>query len=269
MGIVAFLSDFGTEDYYVAAVKATVKALCPDAEIIDVSHEIPPWSLLTGCYVLSCCFDDFPPGTVFLAVVDPGVGTSRRPIIARSANYWFVGPDNGLLTCVAENDPPVSYWMIENPPPSRKKSRTFHGRDIFGPVAALLACGEKPQKMGREITDPARLPAWKPEARESALICRVVHVDRFGNVALNVSEKLFRTYFTGQEKNLVLELPRGVVEVPLRGTFGDVGKGEPLVLVNSCGFLELAVNQGSAADTFGLAVGDTVVIRLGSRSRSL
>lgn len=268
MGLVAFLSDFGTRDYYVAAVKATVKSICPDAEIIDITHEVPPWSLLTGCYILSCCFDDFPPGTVFLAVVDPGVGTQRRPLVVRSANYWFVGPDNGLLVCAAERDPPFRAWVIENPPQSRKSSRTFHGRDIFGPVAAALACGGSPGSFGRECADPARLPAWSPVVEGETVISRVIHVDRFGNVALNVRRELVSKYLAG-EGGLSLELPGRRVEVPFRETFGEVGVGEPLALINSCGFLELAINQGNAAGTFGLSVGDVVVIRLGSRSRFL
>lgn len=266
--LVAFLSDFGTKDYYVAAVKASMKIICPDVEIIDISHEVPPWSLLTGCYILSCCFDDFPPETVFLAVVDPGVGTRRRPLVVRSKRYWFVGPDNGLLTCTAEKDPPLNAWVIENPPTSRKKSHTFHGRDIFGPVAALLACGGNPWEIGREYAELSRLSIWEPVVMEGAVVGRVVHIDRFGNAALNIRREFLDAHFGGLEERITLEIPKGSAEVPFKRTYGEVERGEPLALINSCGFLELAVNQGSAADLFGLAIGDTVVIRLGSRNRS-
>lgn len=268
MGLVAFLSDFGTRDFYVAAVKAVVKRACPTAEVIDVSHEVPPWSVLTGCYLLTCCFDDFPQGTVFLAVIDPGVGTARRPLIVKSARYWFVGPDNGLLMCVAERDPPVKAWVIDRPPALGKTSFTFHGRDIFGPVAASLACGESPENLGRECSDPHRLTIWEPVFEEGSIKSVVIHVDRFGNAALNVRSEHLERWHVRHEAQLEISVRGKSFAVPLRRTFGEAEKGAVLALVNSCGFLELAVNQGSAAEVLGLSVGDPVVIKLASsRSR--
>uniref|UniRef100_A0A7C4BA13 SAM-dependent chlorinase/fluorinase n=1 Tax=Thermofilum pendens TaxID=2269 RepID=A0A7C4BA13_THEPE len=262
MPLVGFLSDFGYADYYVAAVKAVIKRVCPAAEVIDVSHGVQPWSPPDGCYILSCCFDDFPEGTVFLAVVDPGVGTSRRGLIVQSARYWFVGPDNGLLTCVASRDPPFRAWSIERVPHARKHSYTFHGRDVFGPVAAYIACGGRPEEVGREVTDPAVLSIWEPEVAGSAIRARAVHVDSFGNVALNIREELLERLSIGYGAALRVRVTGGEYRVRLVRTFGEVKPGETAVVINSCGFLELVVNQGNASRKLGVSVGDSVEIEL-------
>jgi S-adenosylmethionine hydrolase len=264
MPLVAFLSDFGYTDYYVAAVKAVIKRVCPAAEVIDVSHGVQPWSLLDGCYTLSCCFDDFPEGTVFLAVVDPGVGTSRRGLIVKSARYWFVGPDNGLLTCVASRDPPFTAWSIERVPHARKHSYTFHGRDVFGPVAAYIACGGRPEEVGREVADPVVLSGWEPEVAGGAIRARAVHVDNFGNVALNIGVGLLERMSIGYGAVLRVRAAGREYNVKLVKTFGEVEPGGVAAVINSCGFLELVVNQGSASRRLGVSAGDPVEVLLES-----
>uniref|UniRef100_A0A7J3X9C7 SAM-dependent chlorinase/fluorinase n=1 Tax=Thermofilum pendens TaxID=2269 RepID=A0A7J3X9C7_THEPE len=262
MPLVAFLSDFGYTDYYVAAVKAVIKRVCPVAEVVDVSHGVRSWSLLDGCYTLSCCFDDFPEGTVFLAVVDPGVGTPRRGLVVRSARYWFVGPDNGLLTCVASRDPPFRAWAIEKVPYARKRSYTFHGRDVFAPVAAYIACGGSPEEVGREVADPVALSLWEPEVVGNVIRARAVHVDNFGNVALNVGEELLGRLSAGYGTSLRVRVPGGEHSVKIVRTFGEVEPGEAAAVINSCGFLELVVNQGSASRKLGVNVEDPVEIEV-------
>jgi S-adenosylmethionine hydrolase len=255
--IIGFLSDFGTRDYYVAAVKAVIYGMCPDAEVVDISHEVTPWSIQEACYVLSCCYEDFPPGTVFLAVVDPGVGTSRKPIIVQTEKFLFVGPDNGLLTCVAPK--PYRAWEITRVPGERKKfSYTFHGRDVFAPVAAFLACGGRVEEVAREYGSPVDKGFLEPRIEDGMIHAEVLHVDRFGNVALNISEKHLEEL--GRPGGLVLKIGGVELAMPFGKTFGDVQPGELVAYIDSCGYLEIAVNQGDASRRLGVKPGSRLEI---------
>ncbi len=261
--IIGIVTDFGLNDYYVAAMKGVIKNICPDVEIIDITHGIPKWSVLDASYILSCCYDDFPRDTVFLVVVDPGVGTQRHPIAIRSRNYYWVAPDNGVATNTALRDGILETRIIEN---SRlfwkKKSYTFHGRDIFAPTAAWLACGFPFEKVGRILNRPVVIKEMEPIIQENVLIAHVIHIDDFGNAALSVSKKLIEELGVSYGDKIYIEVRNKRFSLPFLESFGKVEKGEPLMLVNSCGKLEIALNRGNASRYFALSQGDEVKIIL-------
>lgn len=262
MRLIAFLSDFGLRDYYVGAVKAVVKRLCPLCEVIDITHEVGSWSLLEAEYILSCCYDDFPEGTVFLVVVDPGVGTSRKAIVVKTRNYWFVGPDNGVLVGVAEREGSFKAWAIEKVPFTHKHSYTFHGRDIFAPVAAYIAQGGSVEDIGSPLTELVHLEKPPTGVADGKLSGYVAHIDKFGNVATSITGEMLRRAGADVGSTLLVSTPRGVHRLRLRRTFGEVAEGELFALVNSCGRLEFAVNKGSASEAMKAEVGDAVEVRV-------
>jgi S-adenosylmethionine hydrolase len=263
--LIGFLSDFGMADYYVAAVKGVIYSMCPEAEVVDITHEISSWGVGEACYVLSCCYRDFPPGTVFLAVVDPGVGTSRKPIVIESGGYFFVGPDNGLLTCVVPK--PYRAWEIVRVPGGpRKTSYTFHGRDIFAPVAAFLACRGKVEEIGEEYAGPVEGALPEPLVEDDKFLAEVLHIDKFGNAALNIKESHLASL--GAPSELVLDMGEGEVRIPFRRTFGEVPAGNLVAYIDSCGYLEIAVNQGSAAKKLKLKPGMRVGVKFFSATNT-
>jgi Uncharacterized conserved protein len=254
--VIAILTDFGTRDYFVAAMKGVILSINPQARIIDITHEIPPQDVLTGAFVLKAVYKWFPRGTVFLAVVDPGVGTERAPLILRTKRYFFVGPDNGLLAPAAEEDGVEEAYHIAVRLP--EVSTTFHGRDVFAPAAAYLSLGVEPRLLGR------RTPRWKrlelPKARidGGVVYAHVVYIDRFGNVYTSAGEEVNEVASHGEV--MCVETPRGVVKAKYVETYGRASPGEAVLLINSEGYLELAVSMGNAATTYGLKVGDELKI---------
>ncbi len=268
VNLVAFMSDFGSRDYYTGAVKAVIKRVCPKAEVIDITHEVEPWSLLEADYLLSCCFDDFPPGTIFLAVVDPGVGTERKPIVVRTSRYWLVGPDNGIFSSVIEKDGLVKAWTISSVPYQSKSSYTFHGRDIFAPVAAYLACGGNVEDIGLPLDKLVRLNRPETALKNGRLLGYVAHVDRFGNVATSIDAALLSKAGISYGSELeVLVGERGFRAKFVR-TFGDAREGELIALVNSCRVLEFAVNRGRASEYIAAEIGRRVEVALPDRRPS-
>jgi hypothetical protein len=271
--ILTLLTDFGTADYYVGAVKGTLLRLAPEARLIDLSHEVAPGDVEGAADLLAGAAPAFPGGTVHLAVVDPGVGSGRRILVAAAGGQLFVAPDNGLLTpflgapAGAEAGGPASVWSVERrelflPSPGA----TFHGRDRFAPVAAALLRGEEPERLGRRIEDPVRLPLALPRRRETpdgaVLEGRVARVDRFGN--------------------LVTDLPAGwlepgrlvAVEVAGReirrrvGHYAELPPGEPGALTGSLGTVELSLRGDSLAEHWRVARGAPVRIVLRRSSGS-
>ena len=251
--IVTLTTDFGTTDFYVATMKAAVLRVCPQARLIDVSHGIPRHDILCGSITLERAVDGFPPGTVHLAVVDPGVGTDRRILVAGVNQQLVVCPDNGLLTWAWHRHRNVKAYALTWRPTGRKNvSNTFHGRDIMAPAAAMLACGAAPDALARPIDDPVLLdvkPAAEPTERG-----RVIHVDVFGNVMTNFAHNLL-----GGAKGRKVRV-KGRSLGRIRRTYWDVAPGKPLALIGSSGLLEIAVRDGSAAQDLGLKVGDEVEI---------
>ena len=256
--ILAFLSDFGLKDPYVGIVKAVMLGINPTLRVVDISHQVTPHDVMGGAFVLGSTFREFPPGTVFLAVVDPGVGSQRINLLAVTERYTFLAPDNGLLSMVFRYCKKVTCFRIENSRYFRHPvSDTFHGRDIFAPVAAHLSLGVKPHSFGPPCLDPVRLPWPEPVIREQYIKGEVIYIDGFGSLFLNIPADLIQ--HRGPVGKRFKANIKGM-ELPLLSTYSDVVKGKPLALIGSSGFLEVAVNQGSAAEVLDAGVGEPVVV---------
>jgi S-adenosylmethionine hydrolase len=258
--IITLLTDFGIEDYYVAAMKGVILARCGHARLIDISHTIAPQNVLSAAYVLRGAYEQFPAGTIHLAVVDPGVGSSRRGIILRTDRYLFVGPDNGLFSLVM----PESVESFEIQPSAHLPatvSNTFHGRDIFAPVAAALATGVKPDELGSPIPDPQRL---RPIAQisSSEIESRIIHIDRFGNGVTGIERRQLNSDLL--PRSFAVRIGDAVIHVQKRFYSEEpVVSGEPFVIWGSLNFLEISVANDSAAAALGLYCGQELTLELG------
>jgi hypothetical protein len=266
-GIITLISDFGTRDYYVGAMKGACLQINPSANLVDVTHEIPAGNIRYAAYVLAHTWPRFPAGTVHLVVVDPGVGGRRRPIALAGPSGIFVGPDNGVFTTVLdEGGVDTIVEVTEQRFFSREISRTFHGRDVFGPVAARLSSGAiTVEDLGAAIDDPVRLDAIAPERIDDVLIGCVIHCDHFGNLVSNVSEEVLENFLDGG--TAVVEVG-GVTIEGLSDTYIRVAEGQPLALIGSSGLLEISINRGSAGELLGISIGERVVVRRSARDGS-
>jgi S-adenosyl-L-methionine hydrolase (adenosine-forming) len=265
MPVVALLTDFGNQDHYVGAMKGAILTVCPEATLVDLAHEIPAHDVTAGALALASAWRDFPPQTVFVAVVDPGVGSARRALALETGACRFVGPDNGLLSLVmAEAEGPQTLRRITNTSLLRDAvSATFHARDVFGPVAAHLARGLPIEQVGPPLDDPVRL--LQPVLREvgpGEWEATVVHVDRFGNLITNLLRRDLDRVLAAAEHDFrdVVVMVEGEI-LPLARTYADVPEGEGCALVGSSGRLEVAVHRGNAARLLGAAAGSPVRVR--------
>jgi S-adenosylmethionine hydrolase len=258
--IVALLTDFGTKDHYAGTLKGVVLSVCPDATLVDIGHDIPAHDVLGGALELAACYRYFPIGTIFLVVVDPGVGSSRRGIAADVGDYRFVAPDNGVLSAVFLESPPKRVVELTERKYSRPTvSRTFEGRDRFAPAAGFLAKGIAIVSLGKAIKDFHRIELPRPSVHDSELSGEVVRVDRFGNLITNIDRRSFEQ-FAGLGAIAVLV---GGREVPrIVATYADAPAGELCALFGSTDHLEVAINAGDAARTLGLGRGAAATVRL-------
>jgi S-adenosylmethionine hydrolase len=259
--VIALLTDFGLRDHYVGAMKGVILALCPDAILVDVLHEVPPQDVAAGAVALDSAYRYFPAGTVFVAVVDPGVGSERRPIAIGAGRWSFVGPDNGLFTYVLEAQPQASVRLLANPLfYGLPQSAVFHGRDLFGPAGAHLARGLPLEEVGPVVADPVRLALARPRRASDGWEGRVLSADRFGNLVTNLLEADL-VALAGRELS-ALEVVLDERVLPLVRTYSDVPEGQACALVGSSGRLELAVNRGRADGLPGATPGGRVTLRL-------
>jgi len=257
MSIIALLTDFGTRDWYVASMKGVIADIAPHATIIDISHDIPMGDTAAAAFTLLISHPTYPRGTIFVAVVDPGVGSDRRGLIGCANGYVFVGPDNGVLAPCLDADSRVEVRCLANPSYQRPQvSPTFHGRDIFAPAAANMARGGTLSAFGPAVTSWAPSPVPRPSVEGAVLHGAVAYVDRFGNAITNVPLALAR-----QRAGTELEVEAGGLKLPLLSFYQQVHSGEPVALEGSCGYIEVSINGGSAAEKLGLAVGTPVVVR--------
>jgi len=258
--VIALLTDFGTADPYVGAMKGAILSVCPDAILVDVLHEVPAHDVAAGALALDAAYRHFPPGAVFVVVVDPGVGTPRRPVVIGAGRWLFVGPDNGVFTFVLEAHPSARVHLLASPLLFREPvSPVFHGRDVFGPSAARLARGLALEEAGPEVTDPVRLHVPATVRRDDACEGSVLAVDRFGNMITSLGEPDLAT-LRGHDRR-PLEVLVGRTCIPLVRTYGEVAEGGLCALMGSSGRLEVAANQARAADRLGAGVGTAVVVR--------
>jgi S-adenosylmethionine hydrolase len=236
MAVLTLLTDFGVEDYYVAAVKGTVLRLAPGAQIVDVSNQIPNGDLVSGAFLLAAAVPWFPDGTVHLAIVDPGVGSARRILVARTGNTWIVVPDNGLLTHLLHREAVQSIRSVErtdlflnNP------GQTFHGRDRFAPVAAWLLRGESAEELGPEVDNPVRLPWEGPRREPGVLFGKVAHLDRYGNLITDIPAD-----WLPEGKTCRVEIAGHRVH-RRASHYAEILDGEPAMIPGSLGTVELSL----------------------------
>ncbi len=264
-GVVALLTDFGTSDPYVPSMKGVVLRVCRSAVLVDVTHEVPPFDVEYGSYVLLSAYKYFPPGTVFVAVVDPGVGSSRRAVAIASRNYYFVGPDNGLLVPAAEDDGLEGAVVLNREELYWKPvSRSFHGRDIFAPIAARIACGAGLGSLGDPL-DPGDLvrPRLRVGSEKVGDCVRVwvVHVDRFGNVILSEGfGKLADLLDIRVEDRVDVVVGTREHVARVEEVFSVAPPGTLVLYENSFQLAELAVNLGSARELLQVSRGDPVLL---------
>ena len=258
--IVAFLSDFGTQDHYAGTMKGVVLGVCPDATLVDIGHDIPAHDVLAGALELAACYRYFPAGTIFLVVVDPGVGSSRRGIAAECGDYRFVAPDNGVLSAVFRDMPPKKVVELTERKYARPTvSRTFEGRDRFAPAAGWLAKGVALMSLGKGVTNYQVIDLPKLELATNAISGEIVRVDRFGNLISNIDHRSFAQL--ADQGTVVVSA--GDRDIPrLVATYADAPPGELCALFGSTDHLEIAVNAGNAAQRLGLGRGAKLRVRL-------
>jgi S-adenosylmethionine hydrolase len=256
--VIALLTDFGLRDPYVGAMKGAILSVRRDATLVDVTHDLPRHDVTAAALTLEAVFSRFPEGTTFVVVVDPGVGSARRGIAGRADGRFFVGPDNGLFEPVLVSWPAAelheiacSAWYPGSVAP------TFHGRDVFGPVAARLAAGWPLEEVGPPLSDPLRLAL--PTSRRvapNAWEAQVLAVDHFGNLTTSLRIAEIEALLGGGVSGVTVEIAG--LTLPLAATYADVGAGQPCALVGSSGRIEIAVNGASAAERLGAGPGSRV-----------
>jgi hypothetical protein len=253
--VITLCTDFGLHDGYVAAMKGVMLSIAPDVRLVDITHKITPQSVREGAFVLRSAYGFYPSETVHLVVVDPGVGSERRAVAVRAGKHLFVAPDNGVLAYVLRREDEAEVVSLTNRAYWREEiSETFHGRDIFAPVAAHLARGVPLRDLGEPIEELVQLVLPVPEKRhDGSIIGYVIHVDGFGNVVTDIPACMLRE---GEWRVLTEEARIA----RLSSTYASVARGELLALIGSHDFLEVAVREGSAARVAHLSVGDTVEV---------
>jgi S-adenosylmethionine hydrolase len=257
--VVALLSDFGTTDHYAGTMKAVVLGVCPDATLVDIAHDLPPHDVLAGALELAACYRYFPPGSVFLVVVDPGVGSARRGLAADTGDFRFVAPDNGVLTAVLRESPPRRVVELTERKYARATiSRTFEGRDRFAPAAGWLAKGLPLTTLGRGVQDWRQIQIPEPDVEADRITGEVLRVDRFGNLITNIDRRTFERLVGAG----TLTIEAGPHEIPrLVDTYDEAQDVASCALFGSSDHLEISVTAGSAASRLGLARGARVVVR--------
>jgi S-adenosyl-L-methionine hydrolase (adenosine-forming) len=253
--ILTLTTDFGLSDHYVAAMKGVILTICPQAQIVDISHDVAPFDVAGGAYRIAQAYRTFPKKTVHVVVVDPGVGTARRPILMEAAGQRFVAPDNGALAMIYSREK-HKIRLISNEKYFRKPvSRTFHGRDVFAPVAAHVAAGEPPALMGRIIQDYLRPVFEKPQATgKRTWMGRILHIDRFGNVVTNFHSSEFPDL---ERRDFLMTLGPHEIQIMARN-YAECAAGELFLIEGSSGYLEISVPQESAANRIGCETGAAI-----------
>lgn len=263
--IITLTTDFGLNDHFVGTMKGVILDLAPDAQIVDISHAVQAFDVLDGALTISQAYSFFPAGTVHVVVVDPGVGTARRPITLTGDRHHFVAPDNGVLSMVYDREERLSvrhitadHYFLQS------RSTTFHGRDIFAPVSAYLAKGVDPARFGNEVSDYVRFAAPRPKpVDEKTLRAVVLKVDRFGNIITNITPQDLPALFEGKPSAFKVSVAGKGQVSRLYTNYAEGAPGEVFAILGSMGFLELATNRGSASQILGGGKGAEVNVVLG------
>ena len=256
--VITLLTDFGTRDHYVASLKGVILGINPLCTLVDISHHVGPQDIREGAFLLANSFSFFPKRTIHLAVVDPGVGGPRRPILVVTSDYYFIGPDNGVFSLVLPRERLEKVIVLSNPNYFLSQvSPTFHGRDIFAPVAAYLSLGERPEAFGRETNTLKELSFARPERCRNGLSGEIIHIDGFGNLICNINDQEISDFAEGEP--LSIKVGRRTIHGLKKG-YWEGKRGEVIAVIGSGGFLELSVNEGNAQRRLKLKKTDRVRI---------
>jgi len=259
--IITLTTDYGTNDHLVGTLKGVILKINPEVTIVDITHNVAPFDLLDGALAIGSAYTYFPPRTIHVVVVDPGVGTDRRPLLVSADNQYFIAPDNGVLSLVYERQQDVvvrhanaEHYFLQ------PLSKTFHGRDIFAPVAAWLSKGWQPASMGEDINDFKRFALPRPKSADGVLKGIVMRVDTFGNLVTNFrAEDLPES--SSNDGTAAVDFKIGSQQISrLVATFAQGNAGEPIAYLGSSGYLEIAINKGNASRTLGIGRGTPVVL---------
>lgn len=254
--MITLTTDFGHQDWFVGTMKGVILGINPNLQVVDITHEVPAGDIRAGAFALMASYRFFPKGTIHVAVVDPGVGSDRHAIAIKTTNYFFVGPDNGVLSFALKNEEIKETRLLDNLKYFLKPvSHTFHGRDIFAPVAAHLSRGVAISKLGPKQKNIVQLPWPTPQISRNRISGEVIYVDRFGNAITNI----LNTCLAGMKKAEVSVADKRVCRV--EPSYQSVPAGKPVVVRGSSGFLEIAINGGSAAKSLKLEVGAAISVR--------
>lgn len=257
--VITLTTDFGLTDPYVAEMKGVILGIAPDAKIVDLSHAIEKFNVRMAAYTLAAATPYFPRGTIHVAVVDPGVGTRRQPLLIQTQTAFYIGPDNGVLTLAAKNQRIKHVFRIANPKLMLSEiSDTFHGRDIFAPAAAYLASGVEPVMFGPEIRRISTVEFADIVRRKNMLVGKVLHTDGFGNIITGFRQGDLQSM--GIKGTVDVRLKSRRLRLKLCKAYAEVNKGDPLAIVGSHGFLEISVNQGDAAANLKVGAGDKIAL---------
>lgn len=248
--VIALLTDFGTKDYFVGAMKGVILSIDPKSVIVDITHEIPPQNIKHAGFTLRSCYKNFPRKTIFVSVVDPGVGSNRRALLVETEDYFFIAPDNGLLSFIFdEPDLFRVYEIREKKYLACQISRTFHGRDVFAPAAAHLSAGVVPFEFGKKIEDFVRFETGKPRRISPGLVsAKIIHIDNFGNLITNLQKENLPEKFYLKIRSKKIEM--------LYNYFEQAEKDEIFMILGSAGFLEIVAFQNSAQNLLNVNVGE-------------
>jgi S-adenosylmethionine hydrolase len=261
LGLITLLTDFGDRDSFVASMKGVILTINPHATLVDLSHHVPPHSVEDASYLLKSCYRYFPNGTVHVAVVDPGVGSARRAITVKSARYFFLAPDNGVLSYIFDDEQPVEVREI-NQRKFRRESpgRTFDGRDLFAPAAARLAKQEPFESYGPVIGDYQTFPIAQPHWEQATLVGEIVYVDRFGNLISNLTQQhLEEVRLVAKGRQLSILIGKRIIE-GLVESYSEGMAEKPSALINSDGKLEVFLKEASAADLLQVGRGARIEV---------
>lgn len=264
--IITLMTDFGNTDGFVGVMKGVIVRLAPAARLIDISHELQPFAIASAAFLNEWSFRYFPEGTVHLCVVDPGVGTKRRPLVAAMDGHYFVAPDNGLLIPALDQAKSArvfaatrkQYWL-------EPVSNTFHGRDIFSPLAAHLANGVAIEELGEEIHNPVRLPLKPLAVTYDRIECHICHIDRFGNLVTDLDQPTFEAWASRngvRAEEVLIRFQRHTIR-GISQAYGEKKRGEFLAVFDGYGRLEIAATGGHAASITGLGITDTIQVLAG------